>query len=103
MRALVGLPLGEIESLGKEIWRTSSYTLITETGEWMTLPRVTFSHTVVDGMKNCLLIHSESDLCDAAVLVGQVWEHENGTVGYENIIAKVGSVELGKLLKIEAR
>ncbi len=54
-------------------------------------------------MKDCLLIHSESGICDAAALVGQVWEHENGTVGYENIIAKVGSVELGKLLKIKAR
>lgn len=97
LNSLVGNPVDQIASLGERLWK-HVLTLTTNTGTWLGLAM--FAHATESvWFENCLLIHSDKKLCDAAVLVGHV-SGKNGIEG-DSIIASSGTVTLGRVRKIQ--
>lgn len=94
LNSLIGVSIEQIKPMGEQFWE-ESFTLITDTGNWLGFSEEA-SFTGVEGCENCLLFHFDSSQCDAAVLMEWVGYNSYYSLVYESIIASSGSVALGK-------
>jgi hypothetical protein len=94
LNSLIGISERQIKSIGERYWE-ETFTLVTDTGTWFGFSRDSFP----GGPENCLLIHFDSSLCDAAVITNNVSVGRNTDeeliVKFTSIIASSGSVILG--------
>lgn len=95
---LIDVPIDAVQSSGKTYWHYS-FSLITDTGEWSGFAKEAIRATSADGYMKCLLIHTDSKSCDAAVAVKSVWE-QNDTFRHGDILASAGAIAIGQIKKL---
>jgi hypothetical protein len=94
LNGLVGAPAEILHSAGVRYWKYT-FTLTTDTGEWVGFACSMINAASADGYNNCLLVRYDGKLCVAAVTVGAVWEQAGDVLGYGDIIASAGAANLG--------
>lgn len=98
VNSLIGVPNEIIQTTASKYWKVS-FSLSTETGEWVGFAKELINQRLFDGYANCLLLLCDSRQCVAAATATVILEREK-RIECEGLIASTDRSPVGEIKKL---
>jgi hypothetical protein len=100
VNTLVGVPAEILQSAAIRYWKYT-FTLTTDTAQWLGFSNSMINATTVDGYNKCLLVRFDGKFCVAALTLSAIWDRGGDVFGYGDIIASAGLATLGHPISLK--